>query len=51
METTLAEVLRKATHFVRAIEIYAESTDGPKKAKVRSTRTGDEGIEGQGSKS
>ena len=33
-ETTLAEALRKAANFICATEIYAESTNVPKKAKV-----------------
>jgi len=33
-ETTLAKSLRKATDFIRAIEICIESVDAPKKAEA-----------------
>jgi len=33
-ETTLAEALRKAADFIRAIEICADSSDVPKKTRV-----------------
>ena len=33
-ETMLAEALKKLADFIRAMEICAESTDAPKKAKV-----------------
>ena len=37
-ETTLAEALRKATDFIRATKICAESTDVPEKAKIPGDR-------------
>jgi len=49
METTLAKVLRKAADFIRATEICVDSSDIPKKAKVRGDKNFNRGDRNNGS--
>jgi len=48
-EITLAEALRKAADFIRAIEIYVDSLDARRKGKTPTDRNPGRGDRGQGS--